>query len=156
MCNHCWKLHLHATELKALKHLTGGKKTSIQLDVNFSLYCIVFSFIFHLPDCGEVRWLSRWAAVASHWLCSYFLFSVSLRFSSQPFKGWKTVNVTILYKDTGITSHKLIWLYCSHCAYCRCFQKVWKQWHPVAALHHCNSAYQPTAAMPGGDSGCIQ
>lgn len=37
---------------------------------------------------------------------------------------------------------KFIWLYCSHCAYCRCFQKVRLQWHLVVALGHCNSAYQ--------------
>lgn len=45
---------------------------------------------------------------------------------------------------------EFIWLYCSHCAYCRSLQKVLLQWHLLAALGHCNSANQ-LSLWPGQD-----
>lgn len=60
-----------------------------------------------------------------------------------PFCVFSLIHLFLLHKTETRRLHvKFIWLYCSHCAYCRCFQKVRLQWHLVAALGHCNSAYQ--------------
>lgn len=57
------------------------------------------------------------------------------------------------YEDAKRHRVKLIWLYCSHCAYCQCFHKVLLQWHLEAVLPHCMAAYQFASSMPEGGEG---